>query len=104
MGLEGLVSKLKDRPYRPGRSPHWVKVKNRQHSAFSRVVDQSVEPTGRRLPGWPRLGVKFEPGGRNRQLCSPLFPFLLGKLARASFEFDQFLLRRLKETVAWCGA
>ena len=26
MGLEGLVSKHKDRPYRAGRSPHWVKV------------------------------------------------------------------------------
>jgi len=25
MGLEGLVSKHRDRPYRPGRSPHWVK-------------------------------------------------------------------------------
>jgi bifunctional non-homologous end joining protein LigD len=40
MGLEGLVSKLKDRPYRPGRTPHWVKVKNRKHPAFSRVLDQ----------------------------------------------------------------
>ena len=40
MGLEGLVSKHRDRPYRPGRSPHWVKVKNRQHPAFSRVWDQ----------------------------------------------------------------
>jgi bifunctional non-homologous end joining protein LigD len=25
MGLEGLVSKHRDRPYRAGRSPHWVK-------------------------------------------------------------------------------
>ena len=40
MGLEGLVSKHKDRPYRAGRSPHWLKVKNRQHAAFSRVRDQ----------------------------------------------------------------
>jgi ATP-dependent DNA ligase len=40
MGLEGLVSKHRDRPYRPGRSPHWVKNKNRQHPAFSRVMDQ----------------------------------------------------------------
>jgi hypothetical protein len=37
-GLEGLVSKHRDRPYRAGRSPHWVKVKNRQHHAFSRVM------------------------------------------------------------------
>ncbi len=40
LGLEGLVSKLKDRPYCPGRSPHWVKNKNRKHPAFSRVLDQ----------------------------------------------------------------
>ena len=40
MGLEGVVSMPRDRPYRTGRSPHWVKVKNRKH-AFSRVQDQS---------------------------------------------------------------
>jgi ATP-dependent DNA ligase len=40
MGLEGLVSRLRDRPYRPGRSPHWVEVKNRQHPAFSQVMEQ----------------------------------------------------------------
>jgi bifunctional non-homologous end joining protein LigD len=37
MGLEGLVSKRSDRPYRGGRSPHWIKVKNRQHHAIERV-------------------------------------------------------------------
>jgi bifunctional non-homologous end joining protein LigD len=37
MGLEGLVSKRADRPYRGGRSPHWVKVKNRNHHSFDRV-------------------------------------------------------------------
>jgi len=38
-GLEGLVSKLKDRPYRGGRSPHWIKVKNRSHPALERVKE-----------------------------------------------------------------
>ena len=28
-GLEGLVSKRRDRPYRPGKSNSWIKVKNR---------------------------------------------------------------------------
>ena len=37
MGLEGLVSKRSDRPYRGGRSPYWIKVKNRAHQAFDRV-------------------------------------------------------------------
>jgi len=37
MGLEGLVSKRADRPYRGGRSKDWIKVKNRSHHAFERV-------------------------------------------------------------------
>jgi bifunctional non-homologous end joining protein LigD len=36
MGLEGLVSKRRDRPYQAGRSKHWVKIKNRQHPAMDR--------------------------------------------------------------------
>ena len=102
MGLEGLVSKLEDRRIAPADRRTGSRSRTGKHPAFSRVLISSVEPTGRRLPGWPQLVVKFEPSGRNRQLCSPLFPFLLGKLALASFEFDQFLLRRLKKTVAWC--
>ena len=35
MGLEGLVSKRRDRPYQAGRSKHWVKIKNRQHPAMN---------------------------------------------------------------------
>jgi ATP-dependent DNA ligase len=40
MGLEGMVSKRADRPYRAGRSMDWVKIKNRKHPAFRRVQDQ----------------------------------------------------------------
>jgi bifunctional non-homologous end joining protein LigD len=39
MGLEGLVSKHRESVYRGGRSDRWIKVKNRQHPAFSRVMD-----------------------------------------------------------------
>jgi ATP-dependent DNA ligase len=39
IGLEGLVSKRRDRPYRAGRSPDWIKVKNRKHPAMSQVMD-----------------------------------------------------------------
>jgi bifunctional non-homologous end joining protein LigD len=39
-GLEGLVSKRADSPYRAGRSKDWVKVKNRKHPAYRRVQDQ----------------------------------------------------------------
>jgi ATP-dependent DNA ligase len=34
-GLEGLVSKHRDRPYQGSRSPHWIKVKNRKHHALT---------------------------------------------------------------------
>ena len=36
MGLGGMVSKRADRPYRAGRSPDWIKVKNRKHPAMNR--------------------------------------------------------------------
>ena len=39
MGLKGLVSKRRDRPYQGGRSKYWVKVKNRKHPAMSRVME-----------------------------------------------------------------
>jgi bifunctional non-homologous end joining protein LigD len=38
-GLEGIVSKRRESIYRAGRSPSWVKVKNRQHPAMHRVMD-----------------------------------------------------------------
>jgi ATP-dependent DNA ligase len=41
-GLEGLVSKHRDRPYRSGRQKHWVKVKNRKHPAMDRVMEAFV--------------------------------------------------------------
>ena len=39
MGLEGLVSKRRDSTYRSGRSPNWIKVKNRSHPAMGRVKE-----------------------------------------------------------------
>jgi ATP-dependent DNA ligase len=36
MGLEGIVSKHKDRSYRAGRCQHWIKVKNRNSPAMNR--------------------------------------------------------------------
>ena len=40
MGLKGLVSKRRDRPYQGGRSKYWVKVKSRKHPAMSRVMEE----------------------------------------------------------------
>jgi bifunctional non-homologous end joining protein LigD len=39
MGLEGLVSKRRDRSYQAGRSKHWPKMKDRKHPATIRVME-----------------------------------------------------------------
>lgn len=39
MGLEGLVSKQRERAYRGGRCDHWLKVKNRRYPAYTRVTE-----------------------------------------------------------------
>ncbi|MCP3460596.1 hypothetical protein [Bradyrhizobium sp. CCGUVB23] len=39
MGLEGLVSKHRERAYRGGQCAHWVNIKNPAHQGYSRVKD-----------------------------------------------------------------
>jgi bifunctional non-homologous end joining protein LigD len=40
MGLEGIVSKRKDSPYRSGRSPDWLKTKNPACAAVKREAEE----------------------------------------------------------------
>jgi len=40
MGLEGIVSKRKDSPYKSGRSPHWLKMKNPACAAVRREAEE----------------------------------------------------------------
>ena len=40
LGCEGIVSKRLGSPYRSGRSPHWVKVKNPQAPAVTREAEE----------------------------------------------------------------
>jgi bifunctional non-homologous end joining protein LigD len=37
--LEGIVAKRRDRPYRSGQSPDWIKVKNPDAPAATRVIE-----------------------------------------------------------------
>lgn len=39
LGLEGIVSKKIDAPYRSGPSKSWIKVKNPKSPAATRVLD-----------------------------------------------------------------
>jgi bifunctional non-homologous end joining protein LigD len=40
LGLEGIVSKRKDSPYRSGRSPDWLKSKNPACAAVKREAEE----------------------------------------------------------------
>ena len=45
-GLEGIISKLRNRPYRAGRSPEWLKTKCMQRQEF--VIGGFTDPEGTR--------------------------------------------------------
>ena len=40
LGCEGIVSKRVGSPYRAGRSPHWLKVKNPASPAVKREAEE----------------------------------------------------------------
>jgi bifunctional non-homologous end joining protein LigD len=40
LGLEGIVSKRKGSPYRSGRSPDWLKMKNSDAPAVKREAEE----------------------------------------------------------------
>ena len=48
MGLEGIVSKRKDSPYRSGRSPDWLKLKNPNAPAVKREGEEDWDRRGRK--------------------------------------------------------
>ena len=41
LGLEGIVSKRIDAPYRSGRAKCWIKVKNKNAAAYTRVLEEA---------------------------------------------------------------
>ena len=53
LGLEGIVSKRRNSPYRSGRSPDWIKSKNPAAPAVSREAE---EDWGRRTLRTPATG------------------------------------------------
>lgn len=50
LGFEGIISKRRDAPYRSGRSANWIKVKNPDHAAFRRPIEEQWHRTTRRGP------------------------------------------------------
>ncbi|GLR94157.1 MULTISPECIES: ATP-dependent DNA ligase [Bradyrhizobium] len=70
MGLEGLASKRRDRPYQAGRCKYWVKVKSRSHPgarAVSRAAGPLCTNAGPQRPIGPlRLGAEAGPSAINQ--------------------------------------
>ena len=49
LGLEGIVSKRRDAPYRSGRSKAWLKIKNHESPATQRLEDGAQSGPGEQL-------------------------------------------------------
>src|SRR5207253_3371162 len=64
LGLEGIVSKRRDAPYRPGRSGTWLKIKCRNRDEF--IVLGFTDPEGRREGFGAFLVGYYDPAGRLR--------------------------------------
>jgi bifunctional non-homologous end joining protein LigD len=60
--LEGIVSKRRDSPYRPGRGTDWLKCKCRQTEEF--VIGGYTRPEGSRIGFGALLVGYFRPDGR----------------------------------------
>jgi ATP-dependent DNA ligase len=53
MGLEGIVSKGRDRAYVAGKCRHWLKTKKPAHPAYNRVRDQLLVTRSRKSRAKP---------------------------------------------------
>jgi bifunctional non-homologous end joining protein LigD len=88
-GLEGLIAKRKDEPYRSGRSRSWLKLKCQSRQEF--IVIGYTDPKGRRSGiGALLLGVREEDG-------------TLRYAGRVGTGMNEQLLGSLKDTVERLG-
>jgi bifunctional non-homologous end joining protein LigD len=61
-GVEGIVSKRRDKPYRPGRNDNWLKIKCANREEF--VVVGFTDPAGRRQGIGALLLGYYDPKGK----------------------------------------
>jgi bifunctional non-homologous end joining protein LigD len=62
MGVEGIISKRRDRPYRPGRTTNWLKIKCLQREEF--VVGGFTNPSSSRVGFGALLLGYYDPRGK----------------------------------------
>ena len=109
MGLEGIIAKRADQPYRSGRSRDWLKIKCVQSQEF--VIGGFTDPAGARaglgalLVGVYDDGKKLRYAGRvGTGFTDKTLKDLrarLGKLLRNSSPFDPAPERRQAKGVHW---
>lgn len=98
LGIEGVVAKRLDSPYLPGvRSPHWVKVRNRNRQEF--VVGGWTEGEGSRggTVGSLLLGVYGSPLGARKL-------HYVGRVGSGFKDADLVLLKRRLKDLARDGS
>jgi ATP-dependent DNA ligase len=72
MGLEGIVSKRKDSPYRSGRSSDWLKMKNPACAAVKREAEEETGrgPTSAPRSSLTRLTQLYGPAVRSKKILT----------------------------------
>ncbi len=108
LGLEGIISKRKDLPYREGRGPHWLKIKCTHRQEFV-VAGHVPSTTSRKAVGSLVLGV-YDQGklvhvgrvgtGFTGALASHLWAEL-EKIKRTDAPFPDRLSREAVAGVRW---
>ncbi|MFO0614150.1 MAG: DNA ligase D [Polyangiaceae bacterium] len=87
LGLEGIISKRRDSPYRPGRTGDWLKVKCGERQEFV-IVGTTPSTTNRRAFGALALATRDAPAGPLRYV---------GKVGTG---FDSASLERISRALA----
>jgi bifunctional non-homologous end joining protein LigD len=91
LGLEGVVSKRCDAPYRAGRGTSWLKVKCRNREEF--VVIAFTDPEGRREGFGSLLVGYYDPSGTLRYAGRVGTGFSAARLADLRPRFDSLAVR-----------
>ena len=89
--LEGIVSKRRDAPYRPGRGTAWLKVKCRNREEF--VVIAFTDPEGRREGFGALLVGYYDPSGTLRYAGRCGTGFSAMRLADLRQRFDSLVAK-----------
>ena len=91
LGLEGIVSKRRDAPYRPGRGAGWLKVKCRNREEI--VVIGFTDPEGRREGFGALLAGYYDPAGTLRYAGRVGTGFSAARLADLRKRLDPLVVK-----------